>query len=115
MLKPRHKPVRTCVACRSTNEKRELLRVVRGPDGAARCDPRGKESGRGAYVCPRPECIALARKQKKLERALKVNQVTQDVFLELSAQAAVLTPADLEPPAGESAAHSDCGSGVTRE
>lgn len=87
--KPRHVPVRTCVACRETDEKRDLLRVVRQLDGIARFDPKGKLSGRGAYVCARPVCIALARKQKKLERSLKIPSVPPDVFDELNAQAAL--------------------------
>ena len=87
--KPRHVPVRTCVACRETDEKRDLLRVVRQPDGTARFDLKGKLSGRGAYVCARPACIALARKQKKLERSLKIPGVPPDVFDELNAQAAL--------------------------
>ena len=65
-------PLRTCVACRTTGGKRSLLRVVRLPDGAGvALDPTGKKSGRGAYVCQTPECVALALKQKKLERSLK--------------------------------------------
>lgn len=69
---PRRIPVRTCVACRTSGGKKGLLRVVRLPDGAgAALDPTGKRSGRGAYVCPTPECVAQALKQKKLERSLK--------------------------------------------
>src|SRR6476619_5369641 len=91
MIKPKHIPVRTCVACRETDEKRDLLRVVRQPDGSVRYDPKGKLSGRGAYVCARAECIALARKQKRLERSLKVNGISEDLFIELGARAAALT------------------------
>ena len=89
MIKQRHTPIRTCVACRETDEKRDLLRIVRQPDGILRYDPKGKLSGRGAYVCARTSCIALARKQKKLERSLKVSSVPEDVFVELNAQAAL--------------------------
>ncbi|SRR5579884_1796434 len=89
-MKPRHVPIRTCVACRTTDAKRELLRVVRQPDGAVRYDPKGKLSGRGAYVCANPGCIALARKQKKLERSLKVSGIPEELFEELSARAAAL-------------------------
>lgn len=85
MAKPRHIPIRTCVACRTTDEKRDLLRVVRQPDGSVRYDPKGKLSGRGAYVCARVNCIALARKQKKLERSLKVSHVPEALFIELTA------------------------------
>ena len=88
-MKPKHTPIRTCVACRATDEKRDLLRVVRQPDGAVLHDPKGKLSGRGAYVCARPECIALARKQKKLERSLKVSALPEELFQELNARAIV--------------------------
>ena len=68
----RRVPVRTCVACRTSGGKRTLLRVVRLPDGGGvALDPSGKRAGRGAYLCQSPDCVALALKQKKLERALK--------------------------------------------
>ena len=88
-MKPKHTPIRTCVACRETDEKRDLLRIVRQPDGMLRYDPKGKLSGRGAYLCARTSCIALARKQKKLERSLKVSSVPETLFDELNAQAAL--------------------------
>jgi len=87
MAKPKHIPTRTCVACRASDEKHDLLRVVRQPDGSVCYDPRGKLSGRGAYVCARPACIALARKQKRLERSLKITAVPEALFDELSAHA----------------------------
>ena len=87
MVKPKHIPIRTCVACRETDEKRDLLRVVRLPDGSISFDVMGKISGRGAYVCATAECIALAKKQKKLERSLKVSQIAEALFLELGAKA----------------------------
>lgn len=87
MLKKRHIPIRTCVACRETDEKRDLMRVVRSPEGEVGFDPKGKLSGRGAYVCARQSCIALAQKQKKLERALKVSIVPAELFVTLSAYA----------------------------
>lgn len=65
-------PIRTCVACRTSGGKRGLLRVVRLPEGAGvALDPTGKKSGRGAYVCPTGQCVALALKKKSLERSLK--------------------------------------------
>jgi predicted RNA-binding protein YlxR (DUF448 family) len=89
-MRPRHIPIRTCVACRETDAKRDLLRVVRQADGTVCYDPKGKLSGRGAYVCARAECIALARKQKKLERSLKVSGLTDALFVELNARAAAM-------------------------
>ncbi|GAB4468158.1 MAG: hypothetical protein OHK0029_40390 [Armatimonadaceae bacterium] len=69
----RRQPIRTCVACRETGGKRGLLRVVRLPDAAGvALDRTGKQSGRGAYVCATPACVAQALKQKKLERSLQV-------------------------------------------
>jgi predicted RNA-binding protein YlxR (DUF448 family) len=87
MGKQRHIPIRTCVACRTADSKRTLLRVVRQADGSVQYDPKGKLSGRGAYVCARQACIALARKQKKLERSLKVSGIPEELFLELEARA----------------------------
>lgn len=72
-MKSRRVPIRTCVACRTSGGKRSLLRVVRLPEGAGVVlDPSGKQGGRGAYVCQSPDCVALALKQKKLERSLRV-------------------------------------------
>jgi predicted RNA-binding protein YlxR (DUF448 family) len=68
----RHIPIRTCVACRTSGDKRGLLRVVRQADGTVVFDPTGKQNGRGAYVCASAECIALARRKKSLDRSLKV-------------------------------------------
>lgn len=94
MLKQRHTPIRTCVACRATDEKRDLLRVVRQPDGGVCYDPKGKISGRGAYVCATLPCIAQARKQRKLERSLKVSEIDEALFEELNARAAIAAAAE---------------------
>lgn len=83
MSRVRHQPIRTCVACRQTDEKRDLLRVVRLATGGVAYDPRGKMSGRGAYVCARVSCIAQARKRRGLERSLKIADIPDAVFEEL--------------------------------
>jgi len=59
------------VTCRTSGDKRGLLRAVRQPDGIVAFDPSGKANGRGAYVCASEKCILLAKKQKKLDRSLK--------------------------------------------
>ena len=51
--------------------KKELIRVVRSPEGAVSLDFRGKLPGRGAYVCPASACLAKARKARALERAFE--------------------------------------------
>lgn len=64
-------PQRTCVACGATRPKRELMRVVRTPDGRLELDPTGRRSGRGAYLCPAPACVEKALRGR-LEHALTV-------------------------------------------
>lgn len=63
-------PMRRCVGCMEQKTKRELIRVVRSPEGEISLDATGKKPGRGAYLCPDPECLAKARKARRLERAL---------------------------------------------
>ena len=65
-------PQRQCMGCRERKEKRQLIRVVRTPDGNVQLDFSGKLSGRGAYICPDSQCLAKARKAKSLERSLEV-------------------------------------------
>lgn len=59
-MKARHRPQRTCVACRETTDQRELIRLVHG-DGGLAVDPTGRAPGRGAYLCRRPACWQRAR------------------------------------------------------
>jgi len=77
-VRPRHIPQRTCVACRRTSAKRELVRIVRTPEGVAEVDPTGKRSGRGAYLCPTPDCWHLAIQKGRLDRALKTSVSAHD-------------------------------------
>ncbi|MBC7242187.1 MAG: YlxR family protein [Anaerolineae bacterium] len=70
-MAPKHIPMRTCVACRQTQPKRTLVRVVRTPEGQIVVDPTGKRAGRGAYLCRRRSCWELALKRGSLEHALK--------------------------------------------
>ena len=65
-------PVRRCVGCNAQRPKRELVRVVRSPEGEISIDLRGKAPGRGAYLCPSAVCLAKARKAKRLERTFEV-------------------------------------------
>jgi predicted RNA-binding protein YlxR (DUF448 family) len=71
-LPPRQHPTRTCVACRTARQKRELLRVVRMPGGAIVLDPTGRAPGRGAYVCADAACQDAAMTKGALRRALSV-------------------------------------------
>jgi predicted RNA-binding protein YlxR (DUF448 family) len=74
----KHVPLRTCVACRQSKPKRELLRVVRTPEGQVLLDPTGKKAGRGAYICARLSCWEIALKRKKLESEFEVTISSED-------------------------------------
>ncbi len=63
-------PQRQCMGCRERKEKRQMIRVVRCTDGEIRLDFSGKLGGRGAYVCPKMECLSKVRKSRALERSL---------------------------------------------
>ncbi len=69
----KHIPQRTCVGCREVKTKRELVRVVRTPEGNIELDSTGKKNGRGAYVCPTRDCWEKALTGKQLERTLRSN------------------------------------------
>ena len=70
------------MGCRERKEKRELIRVVRSPEGGISLDFKGKEPGRGAYLCPDLECLKRARKSRALERALET-AITPELYDEL--------------------------------
>ena len=65
-------PIRQCVGCATQSDKRDMIRVVRTPEGAVTLDTKGKMNGRGAYLCKNPNCLTKAGKNKGLERALKM-------------------------------------------
>ena len=70
-MKEKKVPMRMCVGCREMKPKKELLRVVRSPEGAVSIDATGRKPGRGAYVCRSADCLKRAIKQKQLERAFE--------------------------------------------
>ena len=63
-------PMRQCLGCREMKPKRELARIVRTPEGQIVIDRTGKVNGRGAYFCPKKECLEAAVKRRAPERAL---------------------------------------------
>ena len=76
-------PLRQCLGCREMKPKRELMRVVRSPEGVVSLDFKGKSPGRGAYVCPSAECLKKAVKSKALERALET-AIPEDIYNSLN-------------------------------
>lgn len=89
-VKPRKIPQRQCVGCRTMYDKRDLLRVVKTPEGEIALDATGKKSGRGAYVCRSTECLKKAQKSKALERALEVT-IPEEVYTALQQQMEVVS------------------------
>ena len=67
----KHTPQRTCVACHQVSAKRGLIRLVRIADGSVEVDITGKKAGRGAYLCPAPDCWEAGLRDKKLEHTLR--------------------------------------------
>lgn len=71
MMQPKKIPLRRCMGCNESKAKKELVRVVKNKDGEVSLDMTGKKAGRGAYVCPSAQCLAKARKTRRIERALE--------------------------------------------
>ena len=76
-------PQRQCMGCRERMAKRDLIRIVRQPDGNVSLDFSGKLNGRGAYICPNPECLKKAQRSKALERSLEVT-IPEEVYQRLA-------------------------------
>ena len=81
----KREPERTCLACRTAKNKKELVRVVKNKENEMFVDETGKKSGRGAYICKSRECLETALKQKRLENSFKM-QISEDVKKELQRQ-----------------------------
>lgn len=78
-------PMRQCLGCREMKPKRELIRAVKSPEGVVSLDFKGKAPGRGAYICPKQECLKKAIKSKALERAFSA-QIPQEIYDSLNQQ-----------------------------
>ncbi len=82
---PKKVPQRTCMGCQAKKEKRELVRIVRSPEGEISVDMTGKKPGRGAYICPDLECLNKVVKSKRLERSLET-AISQEIYEMLKEQ-----------------------------
>lgn len=76
---PKKIPMRQCLGCREMKPKKELIRVVRSPEGEISLDFKGKANGRGAYLCPNAECLKKAIKARALERAFET-QIPPELY-----------------------------------
>ena len=75
-------PMRRCLATNESFPKKELLRIVRTPQGEVKVDLTGKLNGKGAYISKSPEALAIARKKKVLDRALEM-EVPEEIYEEI--------------------------------
>lgn len=72
-------PLRKCMGCGEMKAKKELVRVVKSPEGEVSLDLTGRKPGRGAYVCHQAECLKIARKARRLEKAFSC-QIPAEVY-----------------------------------
>ena len=82
-------PVRLCVGCQEPHNKRDMIRIVKSPEGEFSVDTTGKKSGRGAYICRNIECFNSAVKQHRLEKSFKC-QIDVNVYEQLKEEFAKL-------------------------
>lgn len=75
-------PLRKCIGCNTSKDKRELIRVVRNAEGEISIDTTGKKPGRGAYICKDAACLKLAKKGKKLDKAFEV-AISDEIYARL--------------------------------
>ena len=84
-LKPRKIPMRQCLGCNEHKPKKELIRIVRSPEGAISLDLTGKKSGRGAYICRDMACLKKVRKSGRVARALEC-EIGTEVYDRMEAE-----------------------------
>ncbi len=80
-------PMRSCCGCREKRPKRELVRVVRSPEGEVSLDITGRKAGRGVYLCSSKDCLLKAKKSRALSRALEC-EIPEEVFERLEGEIA---------------------------
>ena len=82
-MKPKKTPMRMCLGCGEMKPKKELIRVVKSPEGEISLDFKGKAAGRGAYICRSTDCLEKARKARKFERSFscKIEESVYEVMM----------------------------------
>lgn len=78
-MRPRKPAIRTCTGCGLSQDKRDVVRFVRSPDGTPEIDPTGKANGRGAYVHASLDCFEAAIRKKRIASALRTNVSEDDI------------------------------------
>lgn len=77
-------PERKCMGCNEKKNKKDLLRIVRSPEGEISIDDTGKKSGRGVYICMDKACFAKVRKSKRLDKSLET-EIPEEIYQSLEA------------------------------
>ena len=89
-MKQKKIPMRKCNGCGEQKPKKELVRIVKSPDGEVSLDLTGKASGRGAYICNNAECLKKARKSHRIDKAFEMaipDEVYEQMLTEISKDA----------------------------
>ena len=84
-IKQKKIPTRQCLGCNEHKPKKELLRVVRTPEGDIVLDFTGKKSGRGAYICYDVKCLKKARKSKRIDKSLDT-EIPEDIYNKMESE-----------------------------
>lgn len=84
-MKTKKIPIRSCLGCGEPKEKKELIRVVRSPEGELSIDLTGKKSGRGAYICKSAECFKKAKKARRFEKSFQM-AIPEEIYARLEAE-----------------------------
>ena len=78
-------PIRQCAGCLEQKTKKELIRIIRTPEGVIEIDYTGRKNGRGTYLCKNEECLKHAFKTEALNRLLKIN-IPPEIYEDLERQ-----------------------------
>lgn len=81
-MKSKKMPMRMCLGCNEMKNKRDMIRIVKSPEGNVTIDLTGKKSGRGAYICKNSDCFEKARKARRFERSLSC-KICEEVYEEM--------------------------------
>ncbi len=82
-MKMKKVPMRKCLGCQESKPQRELIRIVKTPEGALCVDTTGKMNGRGAYICPNIKCLSATKKAKRLEHQFGMD-ISDELFEQLN-------------------------------
>ena len=77
----KHIPLRMCIVCHQTKEKRQLVRLLCNSEGTVQIDNDGKKPGRGAYLCRKPECWNSLALNNRLKHSLRANVNSEKLIL----------------------------------